>query len=859
MKARPKHSDNRYYRLVFRLKGKTSPFTGSFVCFCFCKSVNFENNDYPHDPQMKVIRSLRSAARHAAPTTAARPYTSPAIPFSTKRLANVTTRRNAATLSVQKSISAGDDEPGYEEELSIFDRIDEIRNSREKDYLHRLQIALSDDRLLEAVQLARRYIQKIPSSSSLSSSSKSTCEAYEDLFDILLADDQFMNPTYIRVLENIVNDLRLNVVGHNTVLKLARLALTYKEYIPVICGFSTRDIGDMPDSAWIFRQLIHLKIPYKSIVDLFHERMKQDPDISREWHSGIWASLIDIADYDAAMSMLNMYEQSTKTRRPPGAWKGGPGLSAKVAKPYQIVVAKWIKESTRAGSTIKKAGSDIPRTLAKGLSSIIGQKMLPTDFLNQWMNAERIAQNYATGEIIWDSFDRHFLYGEDEIKEAEAIRAKNKEKGLEHKLAADDRRIRLLRSLYTRSKDRARTNTESYRIYFKLYPNLVAPPPLREVVETMLVHTYWEDISTKLLNSLLSAVISKTTTEGMIDLPLFYMVLSMYHSDPSATGSYWGPEPDKRTLGLATAGIARLSRSVKQSISLRENPEAIVRPLSVTRGFPGCGPLSLALHPDEWKWMDNLVASVVREQTREKAKEGVGEFAMEDQETLDNVILGSSLAGNYGFTRTLKGQLTQRRPTKRKGPAPIESSVEDANPFQQALSRLDEKEQVQLNEYRQIKLLSALKVILNRMIKQMIIERHRGEDRDQIDKLYLYSIEKAWIDTGYTGPGLPPQSTLLEERHKLGELPVRRKKTSEGRVKSKDRAVPTRDLIVPVLKGSLGIVDSVDEAQIEEMKDLYLSKRVKQLEHIATRIKGFAPTEETPEDAMVSEDNVKAG
>lgn len=371
-------------------------------------------------------------------------------------------------------------------------------------------------------------------------------------------------------------DLRRLPLEHpGIIIHITRMALSHPdEYLPVlqrlipIRGIHRKGIL-LPQ---IVPALVDQGIPTVLIHDLAMKELQRDPESVHLWPIGLWDTVIGSADqFDRVEKLLELAKRSRAMERLlDGSMTVDRALT--ISRPFSAAIYAWISMSER--HTYVRNGSRVPQGIARQLCEIVGEKWLPTKFLNTWMNAERVAGNYHVADLIWRIFDI-------------------KPKGLAHMV-----QDAIGGDLWVST--RPRPDVTSWKGYFKLHKSLPVFKTLRHSVRAMMDTVPLEKQTTALLDSVLSTVTKSADIEDL-DVPLMLFVLRLYEWEPKGT---LGPQPSSRTIELASSGLIMMWRKHGPML----DPLFVASKARGTREMVA-GRTSTTLHSAEW----DLVSSTLQE------------------------------------------------------------------------------------------------------------------------------------------------------------------------------------------------------------------------------------------------------
>jgi hypothetical protein len=629
--------------------------------------------------------------------------------------------------------------------------------------LSRLRSALLRQDRAQALIIAAKYTRTV----ALTSPPESAVRQYDRLFDVFLSDEIVDLPSTTPTLCDILQSPENTPVCSDIVSgKLASLAIKDRRYLTVLSVLFRRDPpdGDHQVFSWIAQGLfdrlsdpsILIKMVFEYHADATQGAALRDPLI---WRRLIQACKRKPATRRDLIELFRRVCESHKIREDDDSAEARERAN-QLALPFTAFLAQWAKDYMAYPSRRQSQdGTSFPRQVATELSEVIGWTRLPAHFLNEWMRAETATSNHDVAEMVWKTF--YTAYTKDKRAAADAqdrlnqIRLTGDTAEIDLAIAEASVRHRIVEE----NSDRPVPDGTTYRLYFKLYKSLYNPEPIRTTISSMLDNIPREGVDCNLLNTLLSAVLSKVHTDDL-DLPLFYLVLSMYDPNPFDRGTTWGPPLDRRTVNIAAGGIAQLWRRTGAVLDPLWDPNvaATVRRRTAEwregkEGLPS-GPLHTGLHPDEWRMISSALDEIVPLPAS----------------TADKSIYASPLPrvhlplGTKGFIRAQDpARITQRspdrpflasRPDEPVPPAPdmpqTWQEVYNANWNQHGLAQAEDPATGEI--------LRALRVLLRRAIRLVLADTmipSLGNNQEMLDKALVKNLQKVWDETGFTGPGRP--------------------------------------------------------------------------------------------------------
>lgn len=412
------------------------------------------------------------------------------------------------------------------------------------------------------VDLALQYVSRIPSSSS-GTLSPGTMQRYSDLFNAFLSA-----PTPQSMADLLFILARINnnaTISHEIILKVATLALARPDmYIALLEQMlpMPRTSVDTPLIARIVPSLKGHGVPETEISELIRARLASHPDEVQSWPGYLWQHLISFCDLGTAYELLEQYKRIVRLLVSGNRWEMEATLIESVSKPFAATLRQWCTLLP-----VDRHSSRVPSQIARELIKLIGDERLPVLFLNQWLNAERIAGNHETAMRIWERFD-------------------------------------ITTNMYQHS-ELPRPDRQTWTTYFKLDKSS-DHRCARQTWKALFSTVHPQDITSVLLNSALSALMTSGRAGICHDLPALLFLLSKYDC---STVPEFGPSPDARTVDIVAAGLIRLWREEGSSFDRLFVSETARYVRAATRGWLQNAPPAYSTHPLEWK----LVEEAVRE------------------------------------------------------------------------------------------------------------------------------------------------------------------------------------------------------------------------------------------------------
>ena len=434
---------------------------------------------------------------------------------------------------------------------STQDELDEIRAAVRSD---------SND----TVDLAMKYISGIPSTSS-ASCSPVTQQRYTDLLDVFLS-----HPTRQSIANLLFIIARINdnsVISHDIILEAARLALAQPRFhlslLEQILPMPKTAPGT-PLIARIVPALDRHRVPPSDIANLIRARLASNPDDVQFWPGYLWQRLISYCDLDTAFQLLDQYKGiiTTSKRKLPHPLSVMQVES--ISKPFAAVLRLWC-----ACLTSDRRASKTPSQVAHDLVQLVGDENLPVLFLNQWLNAERIAENHSTAWSIWERFD-------------------------------------ITTNMYQHS-DRPKPDKQTWTVFFKLQKT-AEHQCSRQTWKALFNTVHPLDITTHLLNSALSELMTDGRAGVCHDLPALLFLMSKFDC---AAEPQCGPPPDARTIDIVAAGLIRIWREQGAFLDRLFVSDSARYVRGATLKWRETVPRAYATHVLEWRLVDRAIRELL--------------------------------------------------------------------------------------------------------------------------------------------------------------------------------------------------------------------------------------------------------
>ena len=401
------------------------------------------------------------------------------------------------------------------------------------DILQTIKDDLAHVRKVTALKNAFHYLASI-SSSSTGPTNQSYIKAHYNLLKLCL-DSPHGGVVLAKILAKINHDS--DVITPGFILELCHAAIKYPGRL--VRALSTViNLPHTPKDAPLFPGIVprivhglidHPHIDISDIKNFLLEEAATDQTSARGWPLYVWSIVIRQLEYRPAVEFLGEFKSHVESVRASRNDDWTVHEIRNITDPYIHVVRAWSKSRfSGQGAPPPRVASLVPRTLAKDLLQLIGSQHLPVDFINAWMNAERIAQNYQAARKVWNLLDTRplplLIYHPPDL---------------------------------STTKYRPHPDAYSWAVYFKLLKSTSPDLPaqnIRQEIRTMLEILPIASLSTYTLNSILSCLSSLSSSP---DLPLLLLVLRLYDWD---VDRHLGPPPIERTIDLVAAALVQIWR-----------------------------------------------------------------------------------------------------------------------------------------------------------------------------------------------------------------------------------------------------------------------------------------------------------
>jgi len=421
---------------------------------------------------------------------------------------------------------------------------------------------------------------KIPSSSSRTTS-PSALTAQESLWAVYL-----QHPSSITTLLSLLSQLKVRQFSSPFLLDIAKRAVSNPKTFSSLFKLIAR-VPPLNDStpiiAPIVTALIKRNIDPVEIQRLALGALQADPEAAKLWPGYLWERIMAISDFETSVTMLDAYKalalpvrlasavsltptgNGASQTQSVGPTRQDPVTGSKlshaqvlsVSKPFTGVLRSWIRAKANDSSRINSA---IPSEIAQEYLGIIGDRPIPISFLNSWMDAERLAGNIAAADSVWQMYDTSPV------------------------------------PFHPDGWPRSRPDSHAWICWMKLRKSLPSPLSYRESVRRIFSTLPDSDISSSLLNAVLSSMVTSSETGFCDDLPLLLLVLRSF----DARGKN-GPAPNGRTIDIVSAGIIRLWRSTGQYLDRMLVASLARQTREDTEQWSETYRMRWAIHPSEWK------------------------------------------------------------------------------------------------------------------------------------------------------------------------------------------------------------------------------------------------------------------
>ncbi|WWD18803.1 hypothetical protein CI109_103258 [Kwoniella shandongensis] len=306
---------------------------------------------------------------------------------------------------------------------------------------------------------------------------------------------------------------------------------------------------------------------------------------------------------------------------------------AAVCRAYTTVLNIWHSQdpNTKASRIPGgRVGSLVPRQLAKDLIGLLGGERPGLGFLNSWMKAERMAENWEAARKVWELIEGRG----DERDSAQAGYALQREASVSGPGEEDVETSTSLVASKMETVDEG-PNAISWINLYSLYLHPSSSdnlPPLRSSLRQLLSqssqtnpnrNSSFSILSPPVIRSILKAIFHHHGSSGasageMVDLPCALLILRLVNSARNI-------ELDRRTIDYLASGLMNTTRSFSESEKKRLGVWVAKRTSRKANGGRGGrrGWTKLGLDLEEW---DTISAALhrVRVRTRTQAEGGVG-------------------------------------------------------------------------------------------------------------------------------------------------------------------------------------------------------------------------------------------
>lgn len=575
-------------------------------------------------------------------------------------------------------------------------------------------------RLLQAGQLSQarlrsiEYFNKIPSTSSRDTAT-STLAAQAELWSTYLGD-----PASVTTLISLLAHLSVRQYSSEFVLSVGRLAVDDPNAFGPLFKLVAR-VPRLNDStpiiAPVITALIKQNVDTVEIQRLALGSLQKDPEAAKHWPGYLWERTMIVSDFETCRTLLDAYRAlalPTRLGLPQTvAQESGTGKEVvqtgvltyaqvlSISKPYTGLLRAWIRQFADDPSRIS---SPVPGEIAQEYLAIIGKMPIPTSFLNSWMNAERLAGNIANAESIWNMFDTSSTPS------------------------------------HSNGWPRSIPDKDSWVCWMKMRKSLSSPIPHRESVRRIVNTLPQEDVSTTLLNAVLSSMVTTSQNGLCDDLPLLLLVLrSFAHRAGKKTKNR--AVPNGRTIDIVGAGIIRLWHSTGQYLDrmLVSSLARTTREQSET--WCKTYRMKWAIHPSEWKLVSLTISELLPLTSTYRA--------IRASRSRSESLLPF---GERAFHETKEGY-GQRHPTYNLTINGSQVPVVPPHAGKMAL--------------KPVELLKPLMALVERAIRFLLAERI--ETDEQLEEAFERLMDKVWEDVmaeryGHVGGWWRDDPEIMEER-----------------------------------------------------------------------------------------------
>ncbi|KAK8858909.1 hypothetical protein IAR55_003140 [Kwoniella newhampshirensis] len=345
-------------------------------------------------------------------------------------------------------------------------------------------------------------------------------------------------------------------------------------------------------------------------------------------------------DFRTAVSLLADFKQVVQNHLDPSDSLSdmsttGPILSEAerraVCQSYNTVLNIWLDPDTSSATRLPggRVASLVPRQLAKDLIGLLGGEKPTVRFLNSWMRAERMAENWEAARKVWELIEGQ--------SSPEGSTLQSEQADVQDKIGQRQDKVRGKTDLVPCDRERGSNeegpDSESWTNLFLLYLGPISNdrlPPLRTTLRKFLTQSAQSNpnrsvtyplLSLKVIKSIFQAIFGQSSQRvGTVDLPAALVLMRLVRST--------GINLDRRTIDTISAGLMISTRSM--SVSEQKNLGVGVDGRQTRRrrrsrktsefGLEGKGWTSLGLGLNEWDTISETLCKIRLEERDDSDK-----------------------------------------------------------------------------------------------------------------------------------------------------------------------------------------------------------------------------------------------